>query len=302
MASEAEASAAAATEPWTIARVLRWAAADLTKHGSDSARLDAELLLAMVLDCDRIRLIVDSERPLDPDELAAYRALHKRRRRGEPVAYLRGERDFYGRTFFVDPRVLVPRPETEHLVEVALRRTKHLDLCCRVLDLCTGSGCVAITLKKERPTTRVLASDLSTDALWVAQKNCERHTAVVGLYRSDLFARLQRFAGQFDLITANPPYIDPQSMTELPRDVRDFEPHLALEGGGDDGLAFIRRLVTEAPTMLAEQGVLAIEIQAGQADAVASCLEKAGFDAIERERDYGGHERIISGVKGRGAT
>lgn len=284
-------------EPWTIARVLKWAAGDLASHGSDSARLDAELLLAMVLDCDRIRLIVDSERPLSPEELADYRALHKRRRKGEPVAYLRGERDFYGRTYFVDSRVLVPRPETEHLVEVALRRTRHLSLSCRCLDLCTGSGCVAITLKKERPTTCVLASDVSTDALWVAQKNCLRHSAVVGLYRSDLYARLDRFAGSFDLITANPPYIDAPGMAELPRDIADFEPRLALDGG-EDGLDFIRRLLRETPAMLAPGGVLAIEIQAGQAERVVALFAEAGFTDVATERDYGGHERIVSGVRG----
>ncbi|MEM1034000.1 MAG: peptide chain release factor N(5)-glutamine methyltransferase [Myxococcota bacterium] len=280
--------------PWTVARVLRWAAEDLSRHGSDSARLDAELLLALVLGCDRIRLVIDGAQPLSRTELARYRALHQRRRRGEPVAYLRGERDFYGRTFGVDARVLVPRPETEHLVEVGLDRTRRIGLGCRCLDLGTGSGCVAISLKKERPTNCVLASDVSTDALWVAQANCVRHGAVVGLYRSDLYDRLQRFAGAFDLIVSNPPYIDDPGMSELPRDVRDFEPALALTGG-EDGLDLIRRLVREAPGMLAPDGVCAVEIQAGQADRVAALFREVGFVGIARTRDYGGHERIVSG-------
>ena len=162
------------TLPWTIKRVLEWAADDLRGRSSESPRLDAELLLAMVLECDRIRLIIDSARPLQRDELARYKALHKRRRTGEPIAYLRGEREFFSRRYAVDSRVLVPRPETEILVEVGLRRTKPLSLCARVLDLCTGSGCVAITLKKERPTTQVTGSDISADALAVARLNALR--------------------------------------------------------------------------------------------------------------------------------
>lgn len=284
----------AADAPWTIARVLSWAGPDLAKHGSESGRLDAELLLGQVLDYDRIKLITDATRPLSPEELGAYRALHKRRRRGEPVAYLRGERAFYGRDYYVDQRVLVPRPETEHLVEVALRRTRHLDLCARVLDLCTGSGCVAITLQKERPTTTVHATDISGDALEVAGRNCRRHSARVGLSQADLFDGLEALRGRLDLITANPPYIAPPGMDELAPDIREHEPHLAL-AGGRDGLEVIRRIVSEAPGMLARGGILAVEIGAGQADDVATLFAEAGLTELERERDYGGHERIISG-------
>lgn len=280
---------------WTIARVLTWAGPDLAKHGSDSGRLDAELLLGLVLDYDRIKLITDASRPLAPDELAAYRALHKRRRRGEPVAYLRGERAFYGRDYYVDSRVLVPRPETEHLVEVALRRSRHLDLSARVLDLCTGSGCVAITLQKERPTTTVLGSDLSPEALEVARRNARRHSAQVGFVEADLFAGLEAWRGRLDLVTANPPYIDPPGMAELPPDIRDFEPTLAL-AGGDDGLAVLRRIAADAPAMLAPGGVLAVEVGAGQAPAVAALFAAAGLGEVERERDYGGHERVVSAV------
>jgi release factor glutamine methyltransferase len=281
-------------ESWSIAKVLSWASQDLRERGSPSPRLDAELLLAHVLHCDRIKLITDSERPLEPEELAAYRELHKRRRRGEPVAYLRGEREFYGRSFLVDPRVLVPRPETELLVDVALRRTRHLSLSARVVDLCTGSGCVAITLKKERPTTLVLGGDVSTDALAVAARNAERLGALVGFLRSDLFEGFAPCRGKIDLLTANPPYIPDEEMAELPRDVRDFEPRLALASGGD-GLELTRRIVAAAPDMLAPGGVLAVEVMAGSAEPVCELFAASGLVDRAVERDFGGHDRIVSG-------
>jgi release factor glutamine methyltransferase len=283
-------------ETWTVRRVLEWAAGDLRARSSTSPRLDAELLLATVLGCDRLRLVIEPERPLSAAELGAYRELHKRRRRGEPVAYLRGQREFYGRPFRVDARVLVPRPETELLVEVALGRTRALSLSARVLDLCTGSGCVAITLKKERPTTAVFASDISEDALEVARDNCERLGAMVALVRSDLYAALGALRGRFDLVTANPPYIADAGMVELPVDVRDFEPELAL-AAGSDGLSVTRRIVEGAPEMLAPGGVLALEVEAGAARAVEALLQAAGFEAIEVRRDYAGHERIVSGIR-----
>src|SRR5690606_22166529 len=139
-------ASAPAADAWTVRRVLQWAADDLRARGVESPRLEAELLLSMVLGLDRVGLVLQHDRPLAKDELAAYRALHVRRRGGEPVAYLRGSREFYGRPFVVDRRVLVPRPETELLVEVGLARTRHLTLDLRALDLCTGSGCVAITI------------------------------------------------------------------------------------------------------------------------------------------------------------
>lgn len=282
-------------EAWTIRRVVAWATDDLRSRGSSSPRLDVELLLGLVLKLDRVQLIVDADRPLSKDELAAYRALHRRRRAGEPVAYLRGVREFYGRNFRVDARVLVPRPETEILVETALRRTRAISLSARVLDLCTGSGCVAITLARERPTTRVVAVDLSEGALVVARENATRLgvTHQIALLRSDLYAALDPGA-RFDLITANPPYISELEIPSLPPDVRDFEPRLAL-AGGEDGLAVVRRVVLGARSFLAPGGVLALEVGAGQAPEVQALFEQGGFTAIERQRDYAGHERVVSG-------
>ena len=285
------------SEVWTIGRVLAWARDDLKGRGSDSPRLDAELLLAQVLDCDRIKLISDAQRPLQPHELASYRALHSRRRRGEPVAYLRGFREFFGRRFVVDPRVLVPRPETEILVEVGLGRTRQIDLCARVLDVCTGSGCVAITLAKERPTTQVYASDISREALAVARLNAHHIGGRVGFFESDLFDVFVRDRRGFDLITANPPYISQQEMPQLAVDVRDYEPEIALSDGAD-GLDVVRRIIAEAPARLTASGILAIEIGAGQAEQVRQLFRDGGYQDIDTTADYQGHERVISARRG----
>ncbi|HMY17617.1 MAG TPA: peptide chain release factor N(5)-glutamine methyltransferase [Polyangium sp.] len=282
--------------PWTIRRVLAWAVDDLKKRGFSSPRLDAELLLCHVLKQDRIKLIMDAERPLEKTELARYRELFQRRRAGEPVAYLLGVREFYGRPFRVDRRVLIPRPDTETLVEVALERTRHVYLCARVLDLCTGSGCVAITLAKERPTTRVLGADLSMDAVLVAQDNLVRLGAVnCAIWQSDLFAALEPARPRFDLITANPPYIPDGEIPELEVDIRGFEPHLALSGGGD-GLSVMRRVVAESPKHLLAGGVLAVEMMTGQGPDVVAMFEQAGFSDVQIKKDLGGRERVVSGV------
>jgi release factor glutamine methyltransferase len=282
-------------EPWTIRRVLAWAIDDLKKRGSTSPRLDVELLLCLVLGVDRVRLLIDADRPLDKAELTRYRELHQRRRAGEPVAYLLGRREFYGRVFRVDARVLIPRPETELLVEVGLARTRHLSLSARVLDLCTGSGCVAITLARERPTTRVAGSDLSPGAIAVARDNAVRLGAAANtaFFVSDLFAAVDPRC-RFDLVTANPPYIPAPELPTLQVDIRGFEPHLALVGG-EDGLDVVRRIVEDAPAFLAPGGVLAMELASGQAPEVAALLEKAGYREVAIAKDLGGHERVVSG-------
>jgi release factor glutamine methyltransferase len=278
---------------WTIAAVLKWATEDFRARGIDSPRLDAEVLLAHAVGASRTQLVIDMLKPLAPDELARFRDMVKRRRAREPVAYILGEREFWGRAFRVDARVLVPRPDTETLVEVALARTRAVSMCARVLDLCTGSGCVAITLARERPTTDVVGADASADAVAVAEGNALR----LGAYNArfvicDLYGDL---AGPFDLVTANPPYIPSAEVPGLSPDIAGFEPRLALDGGAD-GLAFVSRIVEGAPARLAKGGVLAVEVGAGQAERVAELLAARGFAEVERARDYGRIERVVSGV------
>lgn len=288
---------------WTIEAVLRWTTDDLRSRGVDSPRLDAELLLAHALATTRIQLIVEAQRPLDSRELGLLRELVKRRRAREPMAYILGEREFYGRPFRVDRRVLIPRPDTEALVDVALERTRPLSMCMRALDLCTGSGCVAITLARERPTSFVLGTDKSEEALVLARENALRLGAYnVALGLSDLFGALESRdpgltpACRFDLVTANPPYVPASDIALLEPDVRDFEPRLALDGG-NDGLATLRRVIAGAPAHLVSSGgVLAVEVGAGEAGAVVALFEEAGFRDVEVRRDYGRVERVVSGM------
>ncbi|HXX69568.1 MAG TPA: peptide chain release factor N(5)-glutamine methyltransferase [Polyangiaceae bacterium] len=288
-------SAAAHSHVWTIDDVLRWAAEDFRARGLPTARLDAELLLAHALSTTRVQLVVDSKRPLDAAELTRFRELVRRRRTHEPVAYLVGQREFYGRTFRVDRRVLVPRPDTEVLVDVAMDRTRHVSMAMRALDLCTGSGCVAITLARERPTSRVVATDAHLDALDVARDNARRLGAYnVALRPGDLFAAVDP-TWRFDLVTANPPYVPTGEIGALPADVKDHEPRGALDGG-EDGLAVVRRIVEGASAHLAAGGVLALEVGAGEADAVAALLRRHSFAEVTCRRDYGGIERVVSGV------
>ena len=284
-------------EPWSIKRVLAWATDDFKRRSNKTARLDAELLLGEALGFDRIQLIIQSERPLTESELRRYRELHKRRRVGEPIAYILGRREFFGLPLVVDPRVLIPRPDSEILVETALNGTRDRHLYGRMLDLCTGSGCVAIAFAKERPTWRVSAVDLSPDAARVARENVRRSGVVhnLAVLEGDLFAPLPADAA-FELITGNPPYIPSADIAGLDADVRDFEPRLALDGG-TDGLVITRRVVAEAGRYLTPGGLLALEGGFDQAPAVAELLAAHGFTDIRRSKDLAGIERVVSGRK-----
>ncbi len=288
-------TATATDKTWTIESLVKWATDDFRTRGIENPRLDAEVIVAWALGIDRVRIIIDGKRPLMGEELARLRDLVKRRRAREPVAYLRGEREFYGRRFVVDKRVLVPRPDTETLVEVAMARTAHRSMSLRALDLCTGSGCVAITIARQRPTVQIHATDVSPDALAVARENAQRLGAYnVSFSAGDLFAAKVPWP-KLELITANPPYIASADFETLMPDVRDFEPRLALDGG-PDGLALVQRIVAEAPAHLAAGGVLALEIGAGQAAATAALLAARGFRDVTTTRDYGKVERVVSGA------
>ncbi len=288
---------AEAPQTWTVGSLVKWATDDFQARGIESPRLDAELIVAHALAITRTQVIIDAQRPLADVELAKLRALVKRRRAREPMAYLLGQREFYGRVFKVDKRVLVPRPDTETLVDVALERTRACSMSMRLLDLCTGSGCVAITLARERPTSRVTATDVSADALEVARANAQRLGAYnVAFVEGDLYAPVA--GARFDVITANAPYIATSEIATLMPDVRDFEPRLALDGG-TDGLDLVRRIVADASSVLVPGGVLALEVGAGEAAAVAALLSEHGFASVDVRRDYGKIERVVSGARPR---
>lgn len=251
--------------------------------------------MCAALKVDRVRLIVDSARPLDDAELGTYKEMIKRRRNGEPVAYILGRREFYGRDFAVDSRVLIPRPDTEMLLEVALDATTHRSLYGRALDLCTGSGCVAVTFALERPTWRVTGTDLSDDALTLARRNALALGALWGVrfLPGDLFDALDP-KERFEIILSNPPYIPSEEISTLDKGVQGFEPRSALDGGAS-GLDFYPRLIDGAKRHLVAGGVLAVEVGAGQAGAVESLFKEGGFAETSRKTDYGGHERVVSG-------
>jgi release factor glutamine methyltransferase len=249
---------------WTIRDVLDWTAQDFAGRGIDSPRLDAELLVAKALETDRVGLYLDLNRPLVDSERNAIRPLVTRRREREPVAYILGHRDFYGRRFIVTPDVLIPRPETETLVEHALRCIPQDD-ACRVLDVGTGSGAIAITIAAERPRAIVTATDISEAALKVASKNAERLDVAdrIRFERADLLSD----AEQYDLIVSNPPYIASSDMEALQAEIREHEPVGALLAG-EDGLDVVRALLVAAQPVTASGAQMLIEIGAGQAVAV----------------------------------
>ncbi len=281
------------TESWTTRRVLGWTASHFEKHGVDAPRLTAEVLLAHVLSVDRVRLYIDLDRPLTIEERAAYRALIERRSSGEPTQYLTGVKEFYNRRFQVDPRVLIPRPETELLVEAVLRSVAQ-DSPSRVLDLCTGSGCIAVTVAAERPSASVWATDISEGACEVARANAEslkvgsRVTVLLG----DLFLPVPA-AARFDAIVSNPPYVRSDVVPTLSREVQK-EPRLALDGG-PDGLSVVRRIAKEARGRLKPGGLLALEISEGQGNDVKALLTESGYEQVQIQADLARLDRLAFG-------
>ena len=262
-----------------IRDALSRATARLAAAGCETPRLDAEVLLAFALGVRRERLVMDATAGLDEVALSRFRALVGRRAAREPVAYIVGAREFRRISVVVDRRVLIPRPESELLVEVGL----SLPSGARVVDVGTGSGAVALALKDERPDLEVLGSDVDAGALVVAAGNAQRLGLAVRFLRADLLAGVP---GRVDAVLANLPYVAEGS--ELAPEIAFYEPRGALFAG-PDGLACIRRLVP----MLGEVPVAALEIAHDQADAVASLMLGAGFHSMERSRDLAGHERVL---------
>ncbi|HUQ01477.1 MAG TPA: peptide chain release factor N(5)-glutamine methyltransferase [Kofleriaceae bacterium] len=281
---------------WTTAAVLDWTVKRFTDAGIDGARLEAQVLLAHALGCTRVQLYTGFDRPLDEDELKRARELIKRRLAGEPVAYLVGTQEFWSLPFFVDENVLVPRHDTETVVQLVLDQIVQFQsgdkkAPVRVLDLCTGSGVLAVTLAKELPAARVVATDVSEAAAVLARKNAE-HNKVndrLDVRVGDLFAPVG--ADVFDVIVANPPYIATAVIATLDKEVQR-EPRLALDGGAD-GLDLLRRLVAEAAAHLAPDGLLALEHGYDQADAVQALVDGTGaFTPAATVRDLGKQPRV----------
>jgi release factor glutamine methyltransferase len=255
----------------------------LTAAGCDTPRLDAEVLLAAAMGVDRAVIVADPGRPIEPDAARRFIDFAGRRREREPVAYILGTKGFRALELAVDPRVLIPRPETEHLVEAMLA----LPQGARVVDVGTGSGAIALALKSERPDLRVVATDTSAEALAVARENAARLGLDVEFQLADLLARVP---GPIDAVVSNPPYVEDGAL--LAPEIVRYEPALALRAG-PDGLDVIGRLLPEVGATGAR--VVALEIGQGQADAVARGIRDAGFPDVEAVPDLAGIPRVLVG-------
>ena len=280
-------------EKWTVLKVLQWTTAYFERKHLEQPRASAEVLLAHVLQMERLQLYLNFDRPLTPAELTSYRVTIQRRAAREPTQYITGKQEFWSLELEVTPAVLIPRPETELLVEKTLALVGKS--AKRVLDLGTGSGAIALALAHECPALYVFASDQSHAALQVARRNAFRHQLHdrVAFVAADLLGGFASSAAPFDIIVSNPPYIGENELPSLAPEIIQYEPNPALLGG-PEGLAVIRRIIAEAPAYLKSDGTLLLEIGAGQAELLQEELPKAhGFAHFEFLRDYSGILRVL---------
>ncbi|MBF0162894.1 MAG: peptide chain release factor N(5)-glutamine methyltransferase [Magnetococcales bacterium] len=271
---------------WTIRTLLAWSTPWLGQRGIDSPRLDGELLLAKALGLRRIDLFLDPHRPLTPTELGAFKALIVRRAAREPVAHILGMREFWGIEFESSGAALIPRPETELLVETVLAHFPDRSTPLAILEPCVGSGALLCALLKEYPQAEGVGSDLSAEALALARCNVERcgHAARVTLVEGDLDASVAE-EREFDVVVVNPPYIASGELEGLQPEVRDWEPRLALDGGAD-GLVLLKRLPALFRRRMRSGGVAVTEIGYDQGEAVVALFRRDGFEGVELLRDY----------------
>lgn len=260
----------------------------LTDAGFDEARTDVRALLFHACGLDFMTFLRDGDIPVPEEQEAEFRVLLARRMNHEPVQYIIGEQEFCGLRFGVQPGVLIPRPETELLAEAVFTKAAGK----RVLDMCTGSGCIAVTVAKLGKPAFTAASDYSPEALAIAKKNAELSDAPVMFFQGDLFENVE---GMYDIIVSNPPYIKSKVIEELMPEVRDYEPRMALDGT-EDGLLFYRRITTEAKDYLVPGGRLMFEIGHDQGEEVSGLLRNEGYKEVEVKKDYAGLDRMVFAV------
>ncbi len=280
---------------WTIDEILRWTAQYFADKGISTPRLDAEILLAHALSEERLFLYLNMDRPLSPAERTRYRGLVRRRATREPVSLITGKKEFWSTTFRTVPGVLIPRPETEILVEAVLQAIKEVQ-SPQVLEIGTGSGAVSVAMARENPKCRIVATDVDPTAIAVARLNAKD----AGVSSCIEFVALNLLDGfrpgyRFDVICSNPPYVPTEALSTLAPEIRCFEPVTALDGGAD-GLDTIRRLAAQAPQFLKPDGSLILEIGDGQERAVLDLFtETAGLRQVRTYRDLSGMPRVIKG-------
>jgi release factor glutamine methyltransferase len=311
-------SSAAPSDVWTTRRLLEWMGGYLAERGVEDARLTAELLLAHVLDCERLRLFMDVDRPASTEELSRLRPMVKRVVGHEPVQYVLGEGWFYGGSFEVNRSTLIPRPCTETLVEhviwhvrrflrgrgetpvwdevsPALRGTgvPPVALHPPILDIGTGTGCIAVTLAKEMPQARIVATDISEEILALAQRNALKHEVAARIdFRIGSLFEPVGSDERFDIICSNPPYVPDHEWPDVPRNVKEYEPETALRGGVD-GLDLVRPLIAQSIQHLSPGGLLAVEIASVQKDEVLHLAREAGFTSAEGVKDHEQKTRVL---------
>ena len=304
---------AVAEQNLTIRATLLWAEEYLLRYGVPDANIEAEYLLSHALDCKRAELHLKHASHISYNALQKFIDFVERRIKREPSQYILGEQEFWGLPFKVTKDVLIPRPETEVLVEEAVKTVRSQESEVRsqntkihyselrtpdsklILDLCTGSGCIAISLAKEIPNSRVFAVDISEKALDVARENAERYDVAdrITFLNGDLFEPLNGLNIKADIIVSNPPYISKKMFQELQPEVKNYEPVTALYGGGD-GLDFYRRIISETPAYLNAGGYLMLEMGYGQAEKIKRLIEQGdAFKDISVIKDFAGIERII---------
>ncbi len=274
----------------TVRELIDLSSDYLSKHDCQTPRLDAEILLAYVLNTQRLNLYMNLDYPLEQDQLREYRRLIGLRGQRIPVAYLIGRKEFYTKDFMIDRNVLVPRPETEFLVDQAIRIGQDY-AAPQILDLGTGSGIIAISIALALPTAKILAADISPAALEIAKKNAEQLDVIqrLSFLRSDMFTHFP--PKRFDVICSNPPYIPTDDLDKLEKEI-EFEPKEALDGG-PDGLKYHRELIQNSPSFLASRGSLIVEIGSDQAEQVETLAKGRGFIHVKTVQDYAGKDRVV---------
>lgn len=290
----ARASAVTKTEMLTVLEIIKRTSEFLAGKGIESPRLNAELLIGHALARKRMQLYLEFERPLAEAELEKIRPLVRRRAQHEPLQYIVGETEFHGLKLKVDRRALIPRPETEQLIELVLEKCPQPP--ARILDLGTGSGAIALALAKQFPAAAVVATDLSPEAVALAAENALAHALQerVTFIESNWFAALP--AGEFDLIVSNPPYLTAEETAETALEVRGFEPSGALTAA-DEGAADLERIIAGAPAFLGRGGVLALETGIHQHPRLLKALGDAGFSQAESKRDLTGRDRFVVAIR-----